>query len=697
MSISLFEHNEQAYRSVERMLKETGKAAVIHPTGTGKSFIAFKFCESHPDARICWLAPSEYIFNTQKENLLSAGADVPENVTFYTYTKMMVLEEEELLKIRPNYIILDEFHRCGAERWGAGIDRLLEMYPNVPILGLSATNIRYLDNQRDMAKELFEGNIASEMTLGDAIARDILAAPKYIVSIYSYQKDLDELQKRVDRTRSQITRDAAQRQLDALRRAVSKADGVDVVFDRHMTERTGKYLVFCSNVEHMNDLLEKVPEWFGKIDTKPHVYSAYSNDPSTSRAFAKFKADHSAHLKLLFCIDMLNEGVHVDDIAGVILVRPTVSPIVYKQQIGRALSAGKRQEPVIFDIVNNFENLYSISTIEEEFLSAVMYSRGSGKEDDIKQEGFRIIDEVRDCRQLFDILNDTLTASWDLMYAEAERYYQSHNNLHVPNRYKTSEGHRLGAWLLTQRRVRAGQQGGRLSPERIAKLDAIGMIWENRNDVIWNRHMDAARKYRNTYGDLLVPIYYVTEDGLQLGRWISSVRHQRTVMYRGSGLTDERIAQLNELGMVWSKFGYQWEKNYCACAEYYQTYGHLNIPLNYVSPQGLRMGTWLRRVRRIRKDGGLSAEQIQQLDEIGMVWLDAFEQGWEAGYQHAVQHQKEHGTLNLRTTYVCEDGFPLGRWLSKNRRGDIKLTPERRQRLESLGMRWDEKDAYLKK
>ena len=84
MSISLFEHNEQAYRSVERMLKKTGKAAVIHPTGTGKSFIAFKFCESHPDARICWLAPSEYIFNTQKENLLSAGADIPENITFYT-------------------------------------------------------------------------------------------------------------------------------------------------------------------------------------------------------------------------------------------------------------------------------------------------------------------------------------------------------------------------------------------------------------------------------------------------------------------------------------------------------------------------------------------------------------------------------------------------------------------------------------
>lgn len=56
---------------------------------------------------------------------------------------------------------LDKFHRCGAEMWGAGVQRLLKTCPNVPILGLSATNIRYLDGQRDMADELFEGYIAS--------------------------------------------------------------------------------------------------------------------------------------------------------------------------------------------------------------------------------------------------------------------------------------------------------------------------------------------------------------------------------------------------------------------------------------------------------------------------------------------------------------------------------------------------------
>ena len=69
MSIQLFEHNQIAYESAVAMLNEEGRAAVIHPTGTGKSFIAFKLAQDQPDARICWLSPSEYIFNTQRENI----------------------------------------------------------------------------------------------------------------------------------------------------------------------------------------------------------------------------------------------------------------------------------------------------------------------------------------------------------------------------------------------------------------------------------------------------------------------------------------------------------------------------------------------------------------------------------------------------------------------------------------------------
>ena len=187
-----------------------------------------------------------------------------------------------------------------------------------------------------MSDELFDGNVASEMTLGEAIVRGILNPPKYVLSVFSYQKDLEKYEKRVRRAKSKLVRDEGEKQLEALRRALENADGLDEVFRKHMKNRAGKYIVFCANYEHMKEMIEKAPEWFGEVDQNPHIYTAYSDDPATSQAFAGFKADESEHLKLLYCIDMLNEGVHVEDVEGVILLRPTVSPIIYKQQIGRA-------------------------------------------------------------------------------------------------------------------------------------------------------------------------------------------------------------------------------------------------------------------------------------------------------------------------------------------------------------------------
>ena len=113
-----------------------------------------------------------------------------------------------------------------------------------------------------------------------------------------------------------------------------------------------------------------------KSGQKPRLYSVYSSDPSASKSFQSFKEDQdNNHLRLLYCIDALNEGIHLDDISGVILLRPTVSPIIYKQQIGRALSASKKNHAVIFDIVLNIENLYSIGAIEEEMEIATTYYR----------------------------------------------------------------------------------------------------------------------------------------------------------------------------------------------------------------------------------------------------------------------------------------------------------------------------------
>ena len=367
VALRLFEHNEKAYRAAVRMMEQYGKAAIVHPTGTGKSYIAFKLIEDNPEKVVIWLSPSEYIFKTQLESLKRNDPDFPlANIHFYTYAKLMCCTQAQLDEIaaqKSAYIIFDEFHRAGAECWGESTVALLKLCPDAKLLGLTATNIRYLDNNRDMAEELFDSRVASNMTLGEAVVRGILPAPKYVTTVYQYQKALAKYQARVDNLRTPGIQDVNQKYLDALRRALEQADGLDKVF-------------------------------------------------------ADFKTDTGDRLKLLFCIDMLNEGVHVEGISGVILFRPTISPIIYKQQIARLDSIG-------------------------------------------------MVWGNRNDRQ------------WNQGYQEAKRYFEAHGDLRAPVNYVSPEGYALGKWVKRQRYTRQNPEKscGALTEERMERLDAIGMIW----------------------------------------------------------------------------------------------------------------------------------------------------------------------------------------------------------------------------
>ncbi len=807
MGINLFEHNQTAYKAVVSMLETAGKAAVIHPTGTGKSLIALKLCEENQNRRICWLSPSEYIFQTQIENwkqLDRQGSDrsILPNIFFYTYAKLMRMGQAELAQIKPDYIILDEFHRCGAAGWGRGVEKLCEIYPKAKIVGLSATNIRYLDNQRDMAWELFDGNIASELTLGEAIARGILPMPKYVLSIYSYQKELKRYEMRVQQAKHKVVRDQAEKQLEALRRALEKADGMEEIFAKHLNAENkkisedksiseyrnfsgyGKYLVFCASYDHLNEMKELAPEWFAKVDPAPHIYTVYSDDPKTAQEFQAFQADHSRHLKLLYCIDMLNEGIHLNGIDGVILLRPTVSPTIYKQQIGRALAAGGKKQPVIFDIVMNIENLYSIGAIEEELREAVFSYRAIGKEDKIVQEHFQIIDEVKDCRALFASLNETLGASWDAMYAMAKDYAETYGNLNVPKRYKTPDGYSLGMWLATQKKVYSGKVSGRLTESQIEQLTKIGMNWKNTRELTWEKHYAKAAEYYKEHGNLLVEnktkdcrkedifAEEKEERDAALARWLARLRAERKradlaveqgkktndgSLKNQSGsafLTPERIAMLDALGMVWDRTEFVWGQYFEAAKRYYEEYRNLDVPSYYITPDGRRLGRWIAAQRKLRKqelrknsrekqiqDGsakqttkkndtrskkkingqdnkqqkkdkkieisqqneticcevGISVNQIEKLNQIGMIWETKSNTTWEKSYNAACEYYNMHGNLDVPATYRTADGCRLGRWIRRqkdayqtSRLPDVKV-----QKLEQIAMVWETKDSWM--
>ena len=679
--IKLYSHNQKAYDLAVTMLKDTKKAAIVHPTGTGKSFIAFKLCEDHPDKTICWLSPSEYIFSTQLENLYQATKGYkPHNIVFFTYAKLMGMSKEEIKQINPDYIILDEYHRAGATFWQKGVEQLLFTYSDVPVLGLSATNIRYLDSQRDMAQELFDGKIASQMSLGEAIVRGILNPPKYVLSMYYYQNTLEKYERRVKKTKSKVARDNAEKCLDELRRTLEKAEGLDVIFKKHMTDPHGKYIVFCSNKEHMDQMM-KHTEWFSKVDKEPHMYSVYSSDPGADKAFKDFKEDNdNNHLRLLYCIDALNEGIHVDDISGVILLRPTVSPIVYKQQIGRALSASKKTNAVIFDVVLNIENIYSIDSIKEEMQVATSYYRSLGEADQIINDKFRIIDEVRNCRELFEKLNDALTATWDMYYASAKQYYKENGNLEVPARYITEEGYALGSWLNNQKAIRKGTIVGKLTEDQIHKLDSIGMIWDSL-DYFWEQNFKSAKEYYLTYGNLDIPTNYKSKDGKHLGNWILRQRQ----LYKRNSLTDDQIKKLDSIGMDWmDRVDRIWENGFLEAKNYSEEYGNLSVPKNYRSNTDFPLGIWIQRQRSLYKNNKISEDRIKRLTGIGMNWNP---DNWESRFDLVKQYYEEHGNINISQKEVIQ-GVWLGKWIISQKKAmeEGKLTHKQIEKLKTLPM-----------
>lgn len=735
----MFKHNLNAYAAAISMMKQTGKAAVIHPTGTGKSFIAFQLCTDNKEKRICWLSPSEYIFETQKEKWLLAGGQELDNIQFITYARLMRMREKELADIMPDYLILDEFHRCGAVQWGGGVNHLREMYPAALILGLSATSIRYLDNQRDMAWELFDGNIASELTLGAAVVQGILPAPNYVLSVYSYRKERQKYELRIQRTKNKRVRDKAEKELQALRRALEKADGLEEVFARHMSSGSGKYIVFCANYEHLNEMRSLAPEWFAKVDKEPHIYTAYSDDPMTAEEFQQFKIDRSEHLKLLYCIDMLNEGIHIDDVDGVILLRPTVSPTIYKQQIGRALAAGTKKTPIIFDIVMNIENLCSIGAMEEELYSEVFALRTNGREDEIVHEHFQVIDEVKDCRKLFMQLNETLGASWEAMYAMAREYFKKYGNLNVPAHYTTPEGYSLGAWISTQRKVFLGKTAGILSETQIKQLDGIGMQWQGMQEIAWEKNFLLAENYFLEHGDLKIPADYVTKDGCKLGRWLrrqrekyqkdweqiqkeelkmeDGMRKKRIKQEEGKKFAKgterrrkksdtERIMRLTKIGMIW-EFPDSWEYRFELAKHYYNEHGNLKMPGDYVI-EGVWLERWIREqkakleedkekanVQTLRKS--LTGEQKQKLLSIGIKpGVSQAELSWWQQYGEAEEFYQRYGNLAVPKRYTSGNGRNLRVWLSHQRanRREGRLANWQVGMLDGIGMVWESPDAW---
>lgn len=197
-TIKLYEHNQKAYDALLDMLGERDRACVIKPTGTGKFVIIAKMVQDNPDKRFLLLGTNDYMFNDQMANLAEiAPGFTPENLQFMTYSAAMMTARRGEEISGYDVVVADEFHHCGAEEWGKGVTHILDANESAKVVGFSATPIRYSDGGRNMADEMFDGNVAYSMELEEAWLRGILPIPKYVTAFYEAPKELGRLAKSI--------------------------------------------------------------------------------------------------------------------------------------------------------------------------------------------------------------------------------------------------------------------------------------------------------------------------------------------------------------------------------------------------------------------------------------------------------------------------------------------------------------------
>ena len=613
MAIELFAHNKTTYHNMLMMFEKSSRVGVVQPTGTGKSFLYLKWIEDHPQDTFAILSPSTEIFTQLQEYAEASGTpELLKTVQMISYQTLLKMSDDEVRAIHPDKMVLDEFHRTGAELWGPSLQRLLDANPNTQVLGASATPVRYLDNSKDMASELFDRNLAVEMTLGEAVQRKILPTPIYVPVWYDVDGTMDRYQKDISRVPKSQERRELEDKLEQLKRRLENSYGADDIFQKHMPHAHGKYIVFCRSKEHLEEMKETVRGWLSGVNSNVRSYVSISRQEDKDIQLQAFKDDKGEDaIKLLFTIDRLNEGLHVKGIDGVIMLRPTTSPIIYLQQMGRALSVGY-EKPLIFDIVNNYQSVQipmkdgsSVNVFEKEFRDAM--------EQNGDLEIFRIFGDMRDFSSLFDELETVLYQSYDERWNDVFQLYCEFKQEHgrEPKQRETYKGSNLGTWADTQRRA---FKKGLLSFERKQKLLAVGFAFDlDPDDAAWQSTFEIYKEFRqNSAQDPKIGEIF---KGVNLRNWVNTQRKA----FKNGTLLEARKEQLLSIGFAFDRYEAKWQEFYTRYIEFKKEFNC--EPKSGEMYKGINLGSWVDRQRHAFKKGTLSESRISRLLEAGFVFI----------------------------------------------------------------------------
>ena len=692
MSMTLNPVNEAAFQKAVQSLETLNRAAVFHPTGTGKSCIAWKVVEAHPQTTFFWLvAGAQRLALRQAELTRYNGGTRPGNVRFCDCEKLAAATPEQWVRLgeqKPGCVVLDCYHELSAVCWAQSVQKLLRMCPQAKVLGLGVPNGAPVCAA---AQELFADCIVSHMTVAEAMAAGTMPVPSaYAALLWPQEEELATLRARIKNLCMPKGDTSLRVQYEELSWSLRQVENLTVLLPRLLSDTSGHYLVLFESAAYQEKLGAELEQLLRTVDPAVRFYAADHACFADSAAVETFLSDTAPGPKVLLCVNAPGVQQPLEGLAGVILVRQSSLMSTFKQMLCRALvAAGSRSVPV-FDLVAQFEGLGNGRTLQRDCTEA-MTKAGS------KTPGFRQERPMQQTYRLYGKLRREMDARWEVLCQAAADAAAKEGTLELPRSYTIHSGVPVGKWLELQRQVQAGQRPGRLTAEQAAKLEKLGIRWNHRLEAAWEKGFASAQKYRTEHGDLLVPVRYRDKNDFALGEWIVYNRQR----YLGGNLTQNRIERLEAIGMVWSTSNDLWEQNYAAATQYYLEHGDLEVPIKYETPSGFGLGVWLGAQRAAHKAGELPQEQVERLDALGMDWTNRNDRKWMSLYDVAAAYYHEHGNLNVPSEYVTPDGVLLGKWVARQRyaylnpdRSSARVTPERKALLDKLGMVWEKYDPW---
>lgn len=326
------------------------KALVIAATGTGKTYLsAFEIKKCKPK-RLLFLVHRENILLKAKESFesilsgfscgLYTGNKKEINCDYLFATiQTMTSNYHNFDKNAFDYIIVDEAHHISSPTY----ERVIKYFNTSFLLGLTATPNR-MDNKS--IYEVFDENIACDIRLSDALDYKLVCPFHYygISDIKSLAYENVNLNK-----------------IDELSKLLMVNKRVDYILEKmnfySYSGKKRKVLGFCASKEHCLFMSEE----FNKRGIKSsYLTSKDSIDKRESEI--KNLEDENHDLEVIFTVDIFNEGIDIPSINTVLLLRPTNSPIIFIQQLGRGLRKHKNKDFLtLLDFIGNHNKAYLIA------------------------------------------------------------------------------------------------------------------------------------------------------------------------------------------------------------------------------------------------------------------------------------------------------------------------------------------------